>query len=70
MGETRAASEVDVGAKVAVGSASKVSMGTRVGVGEVNVGVSSSSVGRGVGGVPFTGRLHDAIAKTTKTNHM
>jgi hypothetical protein len=60
---------VEVGAKVAEGIANRVSMGTSVGVGELDIGVSNSSVGRGVGDVPFTGRLQDKSPSTTKTVH-
>jgi hypothetical protein len=64
-----ATSDVEVGTNVAVGSARRVSMGIGAGVEELDVGVPSSSVGRGVGGVPLAGRLHDVRTKTTKTNH-
>jgi len=64
MGKTMATSDVEVGTKVAVGSASRVSMGTSVGAGELDVGVSSSSVGKGVAGVPFADRLQDVNTKT------
>jgi hypothetical protein len=62
-----ATSEVGVGAKVAVGSASRVSIGTSAGVDELDIGVASSSVGRGVGGVPFAGRLQEVNTKTMIT---
>jgi hypothetical protein len=61
--------EVEVGAIVEVAIASRVSMGTSVGVEKLDVGVTSSSVGRGVGGVPCMGRLQETSPSTTKTIH-
>jgi hypothetical protein len=42
-------------------------MGTSVGVEELEFGVSSSSVGRGVEVVPLAGRVHDVNIKAAST---